>query len=191
MTPTIPTATTTDDNDNYNGNDDDGISDSDSVSDYDNNNDDEGDDRDDDNDDNDDNDGTTTTTTATSAPPSSLPRCRRRHVLICAAYVVSFCTAISEGRAPAARIASVGVAICDQLHLVLSPVLKVHKLETKNATVAECAKQARFDVIMCKSSMCKDCTLQYCTEKCQDVQLQFANCERSNVGIYNERFVGI
>merc|ERR1719321_1014977 len=30
-----------------------------------------------------------------------------------------------------------------------------------------CAGQARFDVIMCKSHMCTDCILAWCTETCR------------------------
>merc|ERR1719281_2341203 len=39
-----------------------------------------------------------------------------------------------------------------------------------------CAGQDRFDVIMCKSFMCTDCILSWCTEQCQAWQLEFPGC---------------
>merc|ERR1719265_331108 len=43
----------------------------------------------------------------------------------------------------------------------------------------ECAGQERFNTIMCKSHMCTDCILSWCTEACQKWQLKFPNrrCE--------------
>jgi hypothetical protein len=37
-------------------------------------------------------------------------------------------------------------------------------------------EQARFDIMMCKSHMCTDCVLEYCTKQCQAVQLEFPTC---------------
>mmetsp|Transcript_24439 Transcript_24439/g.65243 ORF Transcript_24439/g.65243 Transcript_24439/m.65243 type:complete len:101 (+) Transcript_24439:38-340(+) len=39
-----------------------------------------------------------------------------------------------------------------------------------------CGEQGRFDVIMCGSWMCTECDLQWCMEKCQEVQTKFATC---------------
>eukprot|EP00928_Gymnodinium_smaydae_P088637 TRINITY_DN72703_c0_g1_i1.p1 TRINITY_DN72703_c0_g1~~TRINITY_DN72703_c0_g1_i1.p1 ORF type:complete len:208 (+),score=40.10 TRINITY_DN72703_c0_g1_i1:88-711(+) len=39
-----------------------------------------------------------------------------------------------------------------------------------------CKGQARFDIMMCSSHACSDCTLAWCGEFCQDVQKQFAGC---------------
>merc|ERR1719240_107784 len=44
----------------------------------------------------------------------------------------------------------------------------------------KCAGQDRFDVIMCKSHMCTDCILQWCTETCQAWQLEFPGCRCSD-----------
>mmetsp|Transcript_33185 Transcript_33185/g.98606 ORF Transcript_33185/g.98606 Transcript_33185/m.98606 type:complete len:99 (-) Transcript_33185:112-408(-) len=42
----------------------------------------------------------------------------------------------------------------------------------------DCKKgeQERFDIMMCKSHMCTDCVLEYCTKQCQAVQLEFPTC---------------
>ena len=37
-------------------------------------------------------------------------------------------------------------------------------------------EQARFDILMCKSHLCTDCGLQYCTESCQKIQMEFPTC---------------
>merc|ERR1719181_2729214 len=39
-----------------------------------------------------------------------------------------------------------------------------------------CNGQARFDTIMCKSFMCTDCVLSWCTEQCQAWQLEYPGC---------------
>ena len=45
------------------------------------------------------------------------------------------------------------------------------------AVLAEdCDGQKRFDVMMCKSHMCTDCTLDYCMQKCQKIQADFPTC---------------
>merc|ERR1711862_457609 len=43
-----------------------------------------------------------------------------------------------------------------------------------------CKGQARFDKIMCNSHMCTMCVLEYCTEKCQEWQLEFPGCRCEN-----------
>ena len=45
-----------------------------------------------------------------------------------------------------------------------------------NHPFGPCERQAVFDVMMCTSYMCNDCVLEYCTEKCQWVQQEFAGC---------------
>lgn len=37
-------------------------------------------------------------------------------------------------------------------------------------------KQDRFNVVMCESHMCTDCSLAWCTEACQKIQLEFPGC---------------
>merc|ERR1719271_2006189 len=44
----------------------------------------------------------------------------------------------------------------------------------------ECPAQKRFDIIMCDSHMCTECTLAWCTETCQKVQLMFPECKCSS-----------
>eukprot|EP00747_Dinoflagellata_sp_TGD_P166885 gnl/TRDRNA2_/TRDRNA2_190390_c0_seq1.p1 gnl/TRDRNA2_/TRDRNA2_190390_c0~~gnl/TRDRNA2_/TRDRNA2_190390_c0_seq1.p1 ORF type:complete len:108 (+),score=25.92 gnl/TRDRNA2_/TRDRNA2_190390_c0_seq1:88-411(+) len=44
------------------------------------------------------------------------------------------------------------------------------------AEFKECDEQARFDVVMCDSHMCNDCALDWCTKKCQKVQLDYPDC---------------
>lgn len=39
-----------------------------------------------------------------------------------------------------------------------------------------CDEQERFDVTMCKSFMCTKCTLDWCMQSCQEVQLDFPTC---------------
>mmetsp|Transcript_113887 Transcript_113887/g.179263 ORF Transcript_113887/g.179263 Transcript_113887/m.179263 type:complete len:109 (+) Transcript_113887:49-375(+) len=41
---------------------------------------------------------------------------------------------------------------------------------------SECKAQERFDVMMCKSHTCTDCTLQWCMETCQKIQQDFPTC---------------
>mmetsp|Transcript_83909 Transcript_83909/g.195204 ORF Transcript_83909/g.195204 Transcript_83909/m.195204 type:complete len:99 (+) Transcript_83909:75-371(+) len=41
---------------------------------------------------------------------------------------------------------------------------------------AACEEQARFDILMCKSHMCTNCVLEWCTETCQRVQHDFPLC---------------
>merc|ERR1719301_436613 len=45
---------------------------------------------------------------------------------------------------------------------------------------AACKGQSRFDEIMCASHMCTECTLAWCTETCQKVQLMFPECRCSS-----------
>lgn len=39
-----------------------------------------------------------------------------------------------------------------------------------------CERQEVFDIMMCNSHMCTDCVLDWCTEKCQWIQREFAQC---------------
>mmetsp|Transcript_69123 Transcript_69123/g.136711 ORF Transcript_69123/g.136711 Transcript_69123/m.136711 type:complete len:104 (-) Transcript_69123:51-362(-) len=39
-----------------------------------------------------------------------------------------------------------------------------------------CKEQARFDIMMCKSHMCTDCTIDWCMKACQEVQSDFSTC---------------
>mmetsp|Transcript_122976 Transcript_122976/g.358938 ORF Transcript_122976/g.358938 Transcript_122976/m.358938 type:complete len:92 (+) Transcript_122976:88-363(+) len=39
-----------------------------------------------------------------------------------------------------------------------------------------CAEQDRFDILMCNSHMCTNCTLDWCMESCQKLQLDFPDC---------------
>jgi len=48
--------------------------------------------------------------------------------------------------------------------------------EASTDKVEECDEQARFDIMMCKSYMCTECTQSYCMEKCQDTQNDFPTC---------------
>mmetsp|Transcript_8737 Transcript_8737/g.15768 ORF Transcript_8737/g.15768 Transcript_8737/m.15768 type:complete len:182 (+) Transcript_8737:58-603(+) len=45
---------------------------------------------------------------------------------------------------------------------------------------AECDHQNIFDVVMCDSYMCSECTLAYCAEECQKLQHKFPLCKCSN-----------
>merc|ERR1719335_1030044 len=63
--------------------------------------------------------------------------------------------------------------------LVCISGLEIKKAQTANALGeddATCAGQKRFDEIMCKSFMCTDCLLSWCTEQCQAWQLEFPGC---------------
>mmetsp|Transcript_4108 Transcript_4108/g.6616 ORF Transcript_4108/g.6616 Transcript_4108/m.6616 type:complete len:119 (-) Transcript_4108:20-376(-) len=44
----------------------------------------------------------------------------------------------------------------------------------------DCDDQERFNVYMCESHMCTDCTLAWCTEKCQELQLLHPDCRCSS-----------
>mmetsp|Transcript_13020 Transcript_13020/g.24321 ORF Transcript_13020/g.24321 Transcript_13020/m.24321 type:complete len:97 (-) Transcript_13020:40-330(-) len=39
-----------------------------------------------------------------------------------------------------------------------------------------CKEQSRFDIMMCKSHMCTDCTLAWCMEGCQSYQEEMPTC---------------
>merc|ERR1719390_390159 len=70
---------------------------------------------------------------------------------------------------------------CAMLALVLSTVASATSLRAASKEGPEegdkgCAGQDRFDVIMCKSHMCTDCILEWCTETCQAWQLEFPGC---------------
>mmetsp|Transcript_43826 Transcript_43826/g.135767 ORF Transcript_43826/g.135767 Transcript_43826/m.135767 type:complete len:99 (+) Transcript_43826:108-404(+) len=43
-----------------------------------------------------------------------------------------------------------------------------------------CEEQDRFDIMMCKSHTCTDCILEWCMEKCQEIQLDFPGCRCSD-----------
>jgi len=64
--------------------------------------------------------------------------------------------------------------------LLCTAGLEVKKAQTAVAMRedddASCAGQKRFDEIMCKSFMCTDCLLSWCTEQCQAWQLEFPGC---------------
>eukprot|EP00448_Togula_jolla_P000522 CAMPEP_0170594674 /NCGR_PEP_ID=MMETSP0224-20130122/14131_1 /TAXON_ID=285029 /ORGANISM="Togula jolla, Strain CCCM 725" /LENGTH=108 /DNA_ID=CAMNT_0010918757 /DNA_START=69 /DNA_END=395 /DNA_ORIENTATION=+ len=42
---------------------------------------------------------------------------------------------------------------------------------------AECRGQDQFDIIMCKSHMCSECSLEWCTKTCQKVQADHPGCK--------------
>eukprot|EP00440_Ansanella_granifera_P045248 gb/GFBE01049031.1/.p1 GENE.gb/GFBE01049031.1/~~gb/GFBE01049031.1/.p1 ORF type:complete len:113 (+),score=27.79 gb/GFBE01049031.1/:1-339(+) len=42
-----------------------------------------------------------------------------------------------------------------------------------NSTVSPCDQQCRFDIMMCKSFMCTECTYEWCTSACQKIQADF------------------
>ena len=44
------------------------------------------------------------------------------------------------------------------------------------AEFEKCDQQEAFDIRMCASHMCTDCSLAWCTEKCQETQLAFPEC---------------
>merc|ERR1719331_970330 len=44
------------------------------------------------------------------------------------------------------------------------------------AAAGKCDGQERFDIFMCNSHMCNDCTLDYCMKSCQAVQDDFPTC---------------
>merc|ERR1719174_2534904 len=56
--------------------------------------------------------------------------------------------------------------------------LKKEQVPQAVAALSEggCPGQDRFDKIMCKSHMCTMCVMQWCTEKCQEVQGKFPGC---------------
>merc|ERR1719178_460754 len=39
-----------------------------------------------------------------------------------------------------------------------------------------CDEQTRFNIFMCKSHACTNCTLAYCMESCQEIQQDFPTC---------------
>ncbi|CAL1171174.1 unnamed protein product [Cladocopium goreaui] len=42
-----------------------------------------------------------------------------------------------------------------------------------SADASPCDGQCRFDIMMCKSFMCTECTYEWCTEACQKIQTDF------------------
>jgi hypothetical protein len=40
----------------------------------------------------------------------------------------------------------------------------------------DCDEQLQFDMLMCKSHMCTDCILAWCTTACQKVQKDYPTC---------------
>mmetsp|Transcript_31111 Transcript_31111/g.68192 ORF Transcript_31111/g.68192 Transcript_31111/m.68192 type:complete len:98 (-) Transcript_31111:95-388(-) len=51
---------------------------------------------------------------------------------------------------------------------------------TGTAESAACRGQQRFDIMMCESHLCTECTLEYCTTECQKIQLDFPDCRCEN-----------
>mmetsp|Transcript_40466 Transcript_40466/g.109371 ORF Transcript_40466/g.109371 Transcript_40466/m.109371 type:complete len:94 (-) Transcript_40466:84-365(-) len=62
----------------------------------------------------------------------------------------------------------------------VSAALVMAALLSMAAGNIDCRQQARFDVLMCDSHMCTDCTLEWCMEACQKVQLDFPDCRCKN-----------
>mmetsp|Transcript_42881 Transcript_42881/g.119474 ORF Transcript_42881/g.119474 Transcript_42881/m.119474 type:complete len:102 (+) Transcript_42881:57-362(+) len=60
--------------------------------------------------------------------------------------------------------------------IALAIAAAVLPCSARMGTEASCKEQSRFDVIMCSSWMCTECDLQWCMEKCQEVQTKFATC---------------
>mmetsp|Transcript_37739 Transcript_37739/g.46749 ORF Transcript_37739/g.46749 Transcript_37739/m.46749 type:complete len:108 (+) Transcript_37739:52-375(+) len=46
-------------------------------------------------------------------------------------------------------------------------------LDFADADDSPCDGQCRFDIMMCKSFMCTECTYEWCTEACQKIQTDF------------------
>eukprot|EP00418_Pyrodinium_bahamense_P034197 CAMPEP_0179140672 /NCGR_PEP_ID=MMETSP0796-20121207/67387_1 /TAXON_ID=73915 /ORGANISM="Pyrodinium bahamense, Strain pbaha01" /LENGTH=190 /DNA_ID=CAMNT_0020840263 /DNA_START=70 /DNA_END=642 /DNA_ORIENTATION=- len=44
----------------------------------------------------------------------------------------------------------------------------------------KCAGQSAFDIIMCNSHMCNNCVLAWCSETCQEIQMEFPDCRCSH-----------
>merc|ERR1719191_1758344 len=57
-----------------------------------------------------------------------------------------------------------------------SEAASVRVVEEPEEEGSGCAGQKRFDILMCKSFMCTDCLLSWCTEQCQAWQLEFPGC---------------
>merc|ERR1719281_748886 len=55
-------------------------------------------------------------------------------------------------------------------------VLSLFLVQGTLAKFKSCDQQDRFDIVMCKSHMCTDCTLDYCMKKCQELQGNFPTC---------------
>ncbi|CAJ1360927.1 unnamed protein product [Effrenium voratum] len=70
-----------------------------------------------------------------------------------------------------------GVAALLALGLAgLAPAITVLRQEeavAETAASSPCDGQCRFDIMMCKSFMCTECTYEWCTEACQKVQKDF------------------
>lgn len=60
---------------------------------------------------------------------------------------------------------------------MVSPTSALRSASTTATT--DCDGQSRFDIIVCTSHMCGDCAFEWCTETCQEWQLEFPNCKCS------------
>jgi hypothetical protein len=68
-----------------------------------------------------------------------------------------------------------GIVAFAVVHLHLPILLEAS--ETSN-----CRGQARFDILVCQSFMCTACSLAWCPESCQKLQLDFPGCKCSTWG---------
>lgn len=56
---------------------------------------------------------------------------------------------------------------------------KVQDLIDPKAFEDSCPNQKRFDALICKGFMCTRCTVPWCFERCQEIQLQYRGCRCS------------
>ena len=69
------------------------------------------------------------------------------------------------------------VALCYSADARLGEQVAVANTDSvSNHPAGPCERQAVFDIMMCNSHMCNDCVMEFCTEKCQWVQREFAGC---------------
>ena len=54
--------------------------------------------------------------------------------------------------------------------------LAVALLGVRATAFEACRTQSTFDITVCKSHLCNECTLAWCSESCQEIQLKNPGC---------------
>eukprot|EP00933_Yihiella_yeosuensis_P039460 TRINITY_DN334_c0_g1_i1.p1 TRINITY_DN334_c0_g1~~TRINITY_DN334_c0_g1_i1.p1 ORF type:complete len:109 (+),score=26.89 TRINITY_DN334_c0_g1_i1:253-579(+) len=84
------------------------------------------------------------------------------------------------------------------LTLLASPAASIKSKAVASvgeAPPSPCDSQCRFNLLMCYSFMCTDCTYEWCTESCQSIQSDFpglrcANWPEARTSYSNGEFAG-
>jgi len=70
------------------------------------------------------------------------------------------------------------------------PPSSLSLLQAGVADFEECDAQSRFDVVMCQSHMCTECSMEWCFKSCQKIQSDYPGCRCADWASSRETYSG-